>query len=78
MDEDASISRHHCTIKIAKRGECPFGVDTPTGIWVIDDNSKYGTFIKEKDWVKVAPNVVRQLQNNTIIRFGVVENLYRY
>lgn len=77
MIDDASISRNHCTIKIAKKDDCPFSVDTPTGIWVIDEGSKYGTFIMEKEWVKLDQKVVKKLENNAVIKFGVMENMYK-
>jgi len=33
LEGDTSISRHHCTIKIAKKDDCPFGDAITWGIF---------------------------------------------
>ncbi|KAL0272347.1 UNVERIFIED_CONTAM: hypothetical protein PYX00_005355 [Menopon gallinae] len=75
---DNSVSRTHCILNVAVKNECPFSVNTITGVWIIDKKSKYGTFIqKNYEWIKIEEEKVEQLSNGSIIRFGVLENIWR-
>ncbi|KAK6625549.1 hypothetical protein RUM43_005848 [Polyplax serrata] len=77
IEDDSSVSRKHCTIHIARKKDCRFPVDTATGVWVVDDNSKFGTHVRAgNQWEKLTGGKEKHLTHGTIIRFGLLESIW--
>ena len=78
LDEDASISRKHSTIYIAKKINCSFDVNTVTGVWIVDEQSKYGTYVKvDEEWEKIKSGEKIKLNHGNMIKFGLLDNIWR-
>lgn len=78
LEEDTSISRKHCTLYVVEKNQCNVATDTLTGICLLDENSKYGTYLRDKnEWKKIDTGSRQMLLHGSIIKFGVLENVWR-
>jgi len=80
LDNDSSISRKHCVLRLTEKSKCPAEVRTKTGLFVTDTDSKYGTYLQDSDgdFSKLTPNVSKVLQHGSFIRFGIINHIYRW
>lgn len=78
LDGDLSISKKHCNIYVAEKDKCPFFTDTSTGVWIVDEESKYGTYVRgDGEWEKLNAGQEKKLNHGSIIKFGLIQSIWR-